>query len=201
MTSQSHPQPVTPERSGADLVTVLVDALQRRKQGIQATSPPCRASRSTISTVATSIPSTVRALDREVAWRTRLAVAVTLRDLHRYAMNAMQATLTDDDPHGGNVSRRLALLAKRVKVMRVILDRVHGTPWCVIARQHNRTPAEVERIYGPMEAAWRAGSRAPWAPHVPGVDVLTGLMPIDMEDAEAAVLPYLCLYDQPRLAP
>uniref|UniRef100_UPI003F497A2D hypothetical protein n=1 Tax=Nonomuraea sp. CA-251285 TaxID=3240002 RepID=UPI003F497A2D len=127
----------------------------------------------------------------------RLALAVTLRDLHRYTIAAMQTSLSTGVPAGGHTacSRHLTLLTKRVTVMQIITDRVGGASWSIIAASRGRDEAAVRFVYEPMEAAWRAGSRTPWAPAVPGTDALAGLLPIEVDLAEEADLaPYVWLH-------
>lgn len=204
---KSVPPTVVRPPQALDGATVLVVALHPpagpATPYIYASDPPAVSERPSMPTVATPMPTCDDA-DHDIKRRSRLALAVTLRDLHRYTSDAMQIPLVDGAPPGGYTacSRRIAFLTKRVTVMQILCDRVATrTSWAVIARHLGRTEDDVAGIYGPMETAWRTGSLAPWAPEVPGAAV-GGLMPIDLAGvAEADLLPYMWAHRASRPVP
>jgi hypothetical protein len=205
MTPHNHPRPHARPHAfyRADTQAALLAALLApagRKAGNPPTGAPSGTCRPTIAPVATSASTAAHSdqSDQEVLRRTRLGLALTLRDLHRFTLGGMSAALVPDDVHPdeyAGMGRRLEFLAKRAKVMWIILARVRGVSWADIARKLGQDEQRVQHVYAPMEAAWRAGSQTPWAPELPGAEALTGLMPVEPDGAEEAdLLPYLWVH-------
>lgn len=139
--------------------------------------------------VADSMPRvTTPAIEDGLAYRRRtaLALASAQRDLHRYTLEAMDVALSGA-PVGGHSAcgRRIAFLAKRVKILAILLDRADGATWRDIAAQWGLTAPAAQEVFEPMERAWADGNLAPWAPHVEGGVMATGVMPVHVAEPDA----------------
>jgi hypothetical protein len=139
-------------------------------------------------------------LDMSRKRRAVLALASAQRDLHRYTLDTLGATLSGEVPAGGHSScaRHTVFLAKRVKIMSIILDRACGATWDTIGQRWGLDAETAENLFGPMEQAWTAGDPAPWAPRVDGVTP-AGMMPIHLDaDSGADLADYYWGHSPPR---
>lgn len=136
---------------------------------------------------------------------TRLALSQACRDLSDAAL-ALVPTFGEAGLAPGSYSavvRHMSLLAKRVRVLGVLCDRlVLGASWETVGVHLGMDGATAERIFGDMQHRWLEGDEAPWAPLVTAVDNvrLTGTYPVETRHANqvAAELDRYCLAHLPR---